>query len=103
MWCSAIGLLLSPLSSASSIAPLTAGAQRPEKSHRLGILCAPQPWPHVRGVPAKQLHDLGYAEATQPGPLEHLPGPRDGMIGSPELAAELVRLPVDVIVTWTTP
>jgi putative tryptophan/tyrosine transport system substrate-binding protein len=98
MWCSAVGYMVT-LILGILIAPLTAGAQRPEKVYRLGIL-APQPWLPFEAF-RQQLHDLGYTERHNLV-LEHrwAEGRYEWL---PELAAELVRLPVDVLVTWTTP
>jgi putative ABC transport system substrate-binding protein len=98
MWCSAIGCIVT-LILGILITPLTASAQRPEKVYRLGIL-APQPWPPFEAF-RQQLHDLGYAERHNLV-LEHrwAEGRYERL---PALAAELVQLPVDVIVTWTTP
>jgi ABC-type uncharacterized transport system substrate-binding protein len=85
----ALGLLMAPLTD----------TRLPAKVYHLGIL-APQPWPPFE-VFRHELHDLGYVEGQNliieyrwaEGQYERLP----------ELAAALVRLPVDVIVTWTAP
>ena len=98
MWYSAIGGIVTLILGILT-APLTADAQRPGKVYRLGIL-APQPWPPFEAF-RQQLHDLGYAERHNLV-LEYR-WAEGWSERFPELAAELVRLPVDVIVTWTTP
>ena len=77
--------------------PLAAGAQQPGKGYRIGLLetgaLRPRPWAAFK----ERMRELGYVEgqtaAFEPrwadGQLDRLPG----------LAAELLRLKVDVIVT----
>jgi putative ABC transport system substrate-binding protein len=80
--------------------PLSVRAQEPSKKPRIGIL---MPGPSsVSLVPFNEgLHELGYTEG-QNIVIERRYG--DGkMDGLPDLAAELVRLKVDVIVAWSTP
>ncbi len=81
-------------------APLAADAQPPGKIPRIGLLRAgTPPDPYVEAF-REGLRELGYAEGQSiaieyrwaEGKLERLP----------DLAAELVRLKVDVIVTATT-
>jgi putative ABC transport system substrate-binding protein len=81
-------------------APLAAKAQPAAKTYRIGLLAGGSP-PSHRTPLREALRELGYAEGQNlliesryaEGRLESLP----------ILAAELVRLKVDVIVTVTTP
>ena len=83
-------------------APLTAGAQPEKKVWRIGLLSAGSSSPNLAKGPFRRgLHDLGYVEGRNfimeyrfaEGHSERLP----------ELAADLVRARVDVIVTGGTP
>jgi ABC-type uncharacterized transport system substrate-binding protein len=84
-------------------APLDARAQPAPKTHRIGFLGASSPAPYANLVDALRqgLADLGYVEGKNlaieyrwaHGKYERLP----------ELAAELVRLKVDLIVAHGTP
>ncbi|HEY3065788.1 MAG TPA: ABC transporter substrate-binding protein [Methylomirabilota bacterium] len=84
-------------------ASLTAGAQQPRKSPRVGFLSifSPSDVPRWRAGLTKGLRDLGYTEGHNivieyrhaEGHVERLP----------TLAAELIRLKMDVIVAETTP
>ena len=89
--------LLSALAGALSV-PRAAGAQQAEKVPRIGFLgLNPDANPHLRGAFLQGLRDLGYVEGrnvvieyrSAEGKLEQLPA----------LAAELVALKLDVIVT----
>jgi putative ABC transport system substrate-binding protein len=82
-------------------APLAAGAQQARKVHRIGFLFWGDPGPSAELDAFRQgLHELGYIEGQNiaidvrfaSGKVERLP----------ELAAELVRLKPDVIVTPST-
>ncbi len=81
-------------------APLTADAQQPAKVPRVGYL-SPAPGAHLVEAFRQGLRDLGWVEGqnisievrSAEGKYERLP----------ELAAELVRLKVDVIFASTTP
>src|SRR6478672_2757087 len=90
------------LGGATVLWPLASVAQQPAKLPTIGVLVIgnidPEPfWREFR----QGLRDLGYVEGqnirfefrSAEGHLDRLP----------ELAAELVRLKVDVIVTWFTP
>ena len=85
------------------VAPLAADAQPAGKQPRIGFL-SPLP-SNALGVSRnleafrQGLHALGYVEG-QHLILEYREAPPDRLA---ERAAELVRLPVDVLVTWTTP
>ena len=95
--------LISLLGGAVTALPLAARAQQPAKLPRIGIL-----WPnplaasgHLVDAFRQGLSELGYVEGqnmmiefrSAEGRMERLP----------DLAAELVRLPVDVIQTATSP
>ena len=102
----------SPVSRAALIAtsflallagPLAAGAQPPANAPRVGVLLlsTPAATSHLREALSQGLRDLGYMEGQNiaieyrwaEGRLERLP----------QLAQELVRLKVDVVVTTLTP
>jgi hypothetical protein len=95
---SAIGLLVTL---ALLMAPLAATAQPPTKIPRVGILCHDVPPSRFIADLRQGLHELGYVEGQNlvleicwaEGQLEQLSA----------LAAELVSLPVDVIVTSGPP
>ena len=98
MWCSAVGVIVT-LTLSLLAAPLTAEAQSPRKVHRIGLLwnSSPSLTHHLLEAFRHGLHEHGYVEGEHftiesryaEGNPEHLPG----------LAAELVNLPVAVIVT----
>jgi ABC-type uncharacterized transport system substrate-binding protein len=78
--------------------PLAAQAQR-GKTLRVGVL-ANEKWPPLDGL-RDGLRSLGYVEGQN---LELVNRYVEGETTKyPGFAAELVRLPVDVIVTWGTP
>src|SRR5262249_45708304 len=84
-------------------APLTARAQQPGKVYRIGILEAVPAGPNASNLaaPRKGLRDLGYVEG-QNLVIEYRSA--DGRAERfPELASELVRLKIDLIVTRGTP
>jgi putative ABC transport system substrate-binding protein len=92
IWLSVINLLLS----------VSAYAQQPNKLFRMGLLTWAAPPTQSSPSPVDQgLHRLGYAEGQNitierryaSGQLERLPG----------LAAELARLPLDVILAQSYP
>src|SRR5262245_22129873 len=96
MWCSTVGIIIT-LSLSLLWAPLAAQTQRPGKLPRIGYLYpGAAPSPLVEAF-RHGLHDLGYVEGHNlhieyrfaEGQFERLPA----------LAAELVQLPVDVLVT----
>jgi putative tryptophan/tyrosine transport system substrate-binding protein len=77
--------------------PLAARAQH--HVHVVGVL-APQPLPPVQRF-ARKLREYGYVEGEN---LRLYPRFAEGQDDRySELAVELVKLPVDVIVTWGTP
>jgi ABC-type uncharacterized transport system substrate-binding protein len=79
--------------------PLAASAQQIGHVWRVGVLVA-EPWPEVEGL-HDGLRELGYRDGENVL-LEYRFA--NGDAGRfPGLVAELLRLPVDVIVTWGTP
>jgi putative tryptophan/tyrosine transport system substrate-binding protein len=86
-------------SAAAANWPIAAQTQLVSKIHRIGVL-ANEKWPPLNGL-RDGLRDLGYIEGQN---LETIQRYAEGQ---PEryavFAAELVRLPVDIIVTWGTP
>ena len=80
-------------------APLSAHAQQPAQVPRIGVL-ATYDWPPF-GAFRQELRDLGYIEGhTLAMEYRWTEGKNERF---PALAAELVGLKVDVIVTWGTP
>ena len=97
MWCSAVGCIVT-LTLSMLVAPLAADAQQPGKIPRIGWLALGSPGANPNYDAFLQgLRDLGYGEGRSiaieqrwaEGQLDRLPA----------LAAELVQLQVDVIVT----
>src|SRR5450631_4298779 len=83
--------------------PLAARAQQPAKIHRIGILETVSSSSNVKNIDAlrRGLRELGYVE-NQNYILEYRSADGHGE-RFPALAAELVRLHVDLIVTRGTP
>ena len=90
------------LSGAAAAWPLAARAQQPAKVPRIGFLFYGSPGPSP-GIDAfrQGLRELGYIEGQNIAVEYRFASGRVGQL--PELAAELVRLKLDVIVTPTTP
>ena len=89
------------LGGAAAAWPLAARAQQP-KMPTIGILVAgsPDPGPFLKAF-GDSLRDLGYSDGRNIRiELRSAEGKPDLL---PELAAELVRRKVDIIVTWQTP
>jgi putative tryptophan/tyrosine transport system substrate-binding protein len=86
-------------------APLDTEAQPPAKIHRIGLLGGSSPTSpeasHLWGAFFQGLRDLGYVEGQNVLIEGRWYGDRSERL--PALAAELVRLPVDVIVAGTAP
>ena len=84
-------------------APLATHAQQPGKVHRIGYLGAATASSYARHVEALRLglRDLGYVEGKNLA-IEYR-WAEDKYDRLPDLAAELVRMKVDLIVTHTTP
>ena len=79
--------------------PLAARAQQIGRVWRIGVLVAER-WPEVEGL-HDGLRELGYRDGEDVL-LEYRFA--NGDAGRfPALVADLIRLPVDVIVTWGTP
>jgi putative tryptophan/tyrosine transport system substrate-binding protein len=100
MWYSVIGCIVT-LSLSLFAAPLAAVAQPPTHVHRIGVLLDTTPGRDLVGAFLEGMRALGYVEG------QHLVLEYRGAEGQyerlPALAAELVRLQVDVIVTYGTP
>jgi ABC-type uncharacterized transport system substrate-binding protein len=83
--------------------PLAARAQQPIRLARIGFLYTGSPLnpdPYMEGFLAR-LRDLGYVEGKNIDiEIRHAEGNYERL---PELAAELVRLDVDVLVTYAIP
>jgi ABC-type uncharacterized transport system substrate-binding protein len=95
MWCRAVGLIMT-LTLSLLAALLAAHAQSGAQMPRLGVLAPgtpPQPWVEVL---RQGLRDLGYVESQNLIIESRYAEGRDERL--PDLAAELVRLRVDVIV-----
>jgi ABC-type uncharacterized transport system substrate-binding protein len=101
MTCRTLGLLVT-LTLGFLVAPLSAEAQPPTRVHRIGVLHDTTPGrdPYMDGF-LEGMRALGYVEG------QHFVMEYRGAEGQyerlPALAAELVRLKVDVIVTIGTP
>jgi len=101
MWSSVIGCLAMLILSLLAV-PLTADAQPPEKVPRIGLLIpgsAPGFSSRIE-VFRQGLRDLGWVDGQQIVLEERYAENPDRI---PDLAADLVRLKVDLIVTWGTP
>jgi putative tryptophan/tyrosine transport system substrate-binding protein len=97
MWCSAVGYLVMLILSLLAVSFAT-GAQPLAKMPRVGILAPGSP-PHQGFDELRQgLHDLGYVEGQNLA-LESR-WAEFNFERLPALAAELVHLPVDVLVTY---
>jgi putative ABC transport system substrate-binding protein len=83
----------------TAVWPLAASAQQIGRVWRIGVLVAER-WPEVEGL-HDGLRELGYRDGEDVL-LEYRFA--NGDAGRfPALVADLIRLPVDVIVTWGTP
>lgn len=101
MTCRMIGLL-STLTLSLLVASLAAVAQPAGKVSRIGLLMLSSSSgvsPHIEGF-RQGLRDLGWVEGQQIA-LEYRSAENFDRL--PELAADLVRLKADLIVTWGTP
>jgi len=87
------------LGGAAAAWPLAARAQQPEKNVRVGVL-GTLPLPPVQRF-FRKLQEYGYIEGRNLRLEARFAEGRDDRY--PALAAELVALPVDIIVTWGTP
>ena len=98
MWCSAVGVVVI-LTLSLLAAPLAAEAQSPRKVHRIGFLwnSSPSLTPHLLEAFRHGLSERGYVEG------EHFTIESRYAEGNPALlpglAAEVVGLQVEVIVT----
>jgi putative ABC transport system substrate-binding protein len=87
------------LGGAAAIWPFAASAQPVGRVWRIGVLVA-EPWPEVEGL-HDGLRELGYRDGENVL-LEYRFANGDAA-RFPGLVADLLSLPVDVIVTWGTP
>jgi putative tryptophan/tyrosine transport system substrate-binding protein len=98
MWYSAVGCLVT-LTLSMLVAPLTAEAQQATKVHRIGRLhpgSPTEPDPNLEAF-RQGLRDLGYVEGQNLVIEYRYAEGRDDLLAA--LAAELVQLKLDVIVT----
>jgi putative ABC transport system substrate-binding protein len=89
--------LITLLGSAAVLRPAGAGAQ--QSMHVVGVL-ASQPLPPVQRF-VRKLREYGYVEGGNLRLQSRFAEGHDDRY--PDMAAELVKLPVEVIVTWGTP
>lgn len=91
------------LALATLVAPLPSEAQQPAKVPRVGTLIPVSPRDAAPNVEAfrQGLRELGYVEGQNIAIEYRFSAGNDKLL--PDFAAELVRLNVDVIVTWGTP
>ena len=99
MWCSALGCIVTLILSLLA-APLAADAQPPAKVPRIGVLSLPPPGPLLDEF-RHELRELGWVEGQNIVIEERGAGGKHERL--PDLAADLVQLQVDVILTITTP
>jgi ABC-type uncharacterized transport system substrate-binding protein len=85
------------LGSTAALCPFSAWAQ--QSVHVIGVL-ASQPLPPVQRF-VRKLREYGYVEGENLRLQSRFTEGHDDRY--PDMASELVRLPVDVIVTWGTP
>jgi putative tryptophan/tyrosine transport system substrate-binding protein len=95
----AISRLIVTLTLGLLVAPLAATAQPSGKAYRIGVLATTY-WPPFDSF-KEGLRELGYAEGHNLTLAYRWAEQRTKLF--PDLAADLVRLKVDVIVTWGTP
>jgi putative tryptophan/tyrosine transport system substrate-binding protein len=102
MWCSAVGCLVT-LTLSMLVLPFLAVAQPVEQVHRIGMLRGGSAQEPERSVEAFQqgLRDLGWVEGQNLVIAYRWAEGQDERL--PDLAAELVRLPVEVIVAGGPP
>jgi len=100
MWCSAIGCIMMLTLSLLAV-PLATDAQQPTKMRRIGLLHGGSPPPQIPEAFLQDLRDLGYVEGQNLAiESRYAEGNQERL---PDLAAELVRLQMDVIVAGGTP
>lgn len=96
----AVGLIV-PLALGILLGRLAADVQQPAKVHRIGFLSEQYPPSPSLGAFSQGLRELGYADFKD-FVIDRRDGLGDAML-LPVVAAELVRLNVDVMVADTTP
>jgi putative tryptophan/tyrosine transport system substrate-binding protein len=94
-----IGLLVTLVLGVFAAPPLSQ-AQAPAKVPRIGILWPVSDHPYLEAF-RQGLGDLGYVESQNIALEYRYAQGRDDLLA--DLAADLVRFPVDIIVTWGTP
>jgi putative ABC transport system substrate-binding protein len=94
-----ISLLGGAAAAPSLLWPIAARAQQPAKNVHIGVL-GTSPLPPVQRL-FRKLQEYGYVEGRNLRLEPRYAEGRDDRY--PVLAAELVALPVDIIVTWGTP
>jgi hypothetical protein len=96
MWCRTVGVMVT-LTLSILVAPLVADAQPAGKVYWIGRLApgSPEGFPFLE-IFRQALHELGYIEGQNLVMEYRWAEGRDERL--PDLAAELVRLPVDVLV-----
>src|SRR5215470_2067072 len=83
------------------VVPLATEAQQPTHVHRIGVLLSSQGRDLFMGVFLEEMRALGYVEGhTLVLEYRYAEGQYERF---PALAAELVRLPVDVLMVGSTP
>ena len=94
--------LLGSATAASAAWPLAVGAQMPRKNPRVGFIAGSNPaaTEHAVGAFQQRLRELGYVEGQTFTLVERYAEGRQERL--PELAVELVRLEVDVLVATTS-
>src|SRR5262245_50478144 len=85
------------LGGAAAAWPLAARAQQGERVRRIGIIDYTPMWEPLR----EALHKLGYVEGQNIAFEYRIAASKPEQLST--VAAELVRIPVDVIVTYGTP
>jgi putative ABC transport system substrate-binding protein len=94
-------LFLGTLAGGLLAAPLAAEAQPAGKVYRIGVLSAGRPLPEWLAVFSQALRELGWIEGKNV--VFEFRFAEGGYDRLPDLAAELVRLKVDIIVAVPTP
>src|SRR5580700_12320124 len=85
---------------AAVASPLASHAQQPKVS-RIGLLAPAPPTPTMLSAFRDGLRERGYVEGQNL--FIDVRWPQGSFEQNPDIAAELVRSKVDVIVAWTTP
>jgi putative ABC transport system substrate-binding protein len=102
MWCSAVGVIVM-LTLSLFVAPLAAEAQSPRQAHRMGFLwnSSPSLTPHLLEAFRHGLSERGYVEGKHFTIESRYAEGNPALL--PGLAAEVIGLQVEVIVTSEAP